>query len=233
MNPGFKLYRLQQVDSQLDKSTKRLEEINAILADDSEIVTATQRKDSLFIDLEKARKELREAEYNTQAQRSKIKDTETRLYSGSVTNPKELQDLTAESAALKRYLSVLEDRQLEKMIASDEAESAFQGAEKDLESIIARKTEANATLTGERTNLLKDLEKLEEERKAALSGISDEELRTYEGLRKSRQGVAVAAVVDKACSACGSTLNASLLQQARSPSQITRCSFCNRILYAG
>ena len=49
---------------------------------------------------------------------------EKRLYSGTVTNTKELQDLQDEGVALKRRIVALEDRQLEAMIAQEDAETA-------------------------------------------------------------------------------------------------------------
>lgn len=232
MNLVFKLYRLQQVDSQLDQNSTRLEEINTILADDSELENLRGLAASSAEHLNEMQRELRKAEQNTHAQRAKIKQTETRLYSGKVTNPKELQDLQNEAAALKRYLQVLEDRQLEAMLAVDEAEAAAGGDQRALDQTAAQKQAQNRDLVDEQAALRSEISRLQQERVAAATGIPNETLNQYEALRKKRQGVAVARVTDQACSACGSTLSSTLLQKTRSPGVITTCGFCNRILYA-
>lgn len=232
MSLVFKLYRLQQVDSQLDQCHARLQEIEAILGDDRALVQARAQVEQAAAVLDEKRKALRRAEENTRAQHQKIKQTETRLYSGAVTDTKELQDLHREAAALKRFLTVLEDRQLEAMLVVDEAEAAEKEAREALETLQASWVEQTASLRGEQSSLQKDVARLEAERQAAAASIPPEQLQEYEHLRRQRGGVAVAQVVDKTCAACGSTLNAALLQAARSPTQTTRCSFCGRILYA-
>jgi len=44
--------------------------------------------------------------------------------------------------------------------------------------------------------------------------------------------VAVAGVQDRNCAACGSTLGTANHQLARSPSKMTQCQTCERILFA-
>jgi predicted nucleic acid-binding Zn-ribbon protein len=232
MNPVFKLYRLQQVDSQLDQFRTRLKEIATILADDTALIAANEVAASTAESLKTAQKGLRHAELNTQAQREKIRQTETRLYSGVVKNPKELEDLQNEAAALKRYLSVLEDRQLEAMLIVDDAESTAEAAQNEYESLQAQSLETNANLVDEQSGLKQEINRLSEERDAAASGIPAETLQYYDDLRGKRQGVAVAIVADDSCSACGSTLSGSLRMGVRDPNKIAHCSFCRRILYA-
>ena len=232
MNPVFKLYRLQQVDSQLDQYRNRLKEIATILADNAALNTALMEAEATAESMASAQKDLRRAEHNTQSQREKIRQTETRLYSGAVKNPKELEDLQNEAAALKRYLAVLEDRQLEAMLALDEADGHAQAAQENYDTLHKQSLDTNATLVAEQTGIEQDISRLTEERAAAASGIPADTLQHYDELRGNRQGVAVAKVADNSCSACGSTLSASLRQGVRDPNQIAHCTFCSRILYA-
>lgn len=233
MNPSFKLFRLQQIDSQHDKAQDRLQEIAIILKQDEELRRAETRVRKTQIQLEAVRKALRQAEENVRGQRLKIEQTESTLYGGKVRNPKELQDLQNESAALKRYLEVLEERQLEAMFTVDESEAAYESAQKNLERVEESRAEQHRELMDERRQLQAESARLEEERHATTRTIENEHLRLYEELRPRRRGIAVAKVSDRACAACGTTLNAALLHQARSPSKITLCSSCGRILYGG
>jgi predicted nucleic acid-binding Zn-ribbon protein len=233
MSQPFKLFRLQQIDSQLDQARSRLQEIDNALNRDEALRQALNRTKDTEESLNVQQKILRRAEEDVKSQRLKIEQTEATLYGGKVKNPKELQDMQNEAAALKRYLSVLEDRQLEAMLAVDEAEAEHKSALDHLEQVRAQMAKRNKDLTAEQADLLQDVDRMEAERQAAISGIPDEDLNLYDALRKQRRGIAVAKVSDKTCAACGSTLSSALLHAARSPSQITRCERCGRILYAG
>jgi predicted nucleic acid-binding Zn-ribbon protein len=231
MTEPFKLFRLQQFDSQLDRARFRLKEIEAALSDDENLRKAEGHLQATSKELSVIRKRLLKAEQEVQDQRIKIEQTEATLYGGKIRNPKELQDLQKEAAALKRFKEVLEDRQLEAMIAVEEAEAAVKGSAESLENARLELDEKNARLTEEQSNLLKDVTRLETERQAAVGTISADDLNLYNQIRQQKRGVAVAKVSAGACSACGTTLNAALLSAARTATQITRCSSCGRILY--
>lgn len=233
MSEPFKLYRLQQIDSQIDQVKNRLKNIEIALSADKTVRLAQKLKEQSQDSLKHDQKNLRNAEQDVQAQRVKIEQSESTLYGGKVRNPKELQDLQNEVAALKRYLGVLEDRLLEAMIVVESAEEKLQTDSDLLEKALAQFAAQHADLTREKEGLLTDLNRLEGQRAATTSSIPAEDLQIYEQLRNSRNGIAVARIVDRCCSACGTTLNAALLHAARSPNQMSRCDGCNRILYSG
>ncbi len=233
MSDTFKLYRMQQLDSQLDAIQKRLNEIEIALSDRRELKLAESQLEAATEILNRVTAELRHSEQEVKAQRLKIEQTEATLYGGKVRNPKELQDLQNESAALKRYLAVLEDRQLEKMIAQEEAQADEAQASGQFEKERLRKETLNEGLSREKSSLQDDAHRQQSERDAAAASILKSDLDLYYQLRQQRRGIAVAKVSDIHCSACGSTLNAALLHSSRSPNQITRCDTCGRILYAG
>ncbi|HJW89306.1 MAG TPA: hypothetical protein VJ436_01555 [Anaerolineales bacterium] len=233
MSSPFKLYRLQQIDSQIDRARARLREIDVSLEDDSLVRLAIQQKAAAAQAMQEATKALLRAESEVQAQRLKIERTEASLYGGKIRNPKELQDLELEAAALKRYLSVLEDRQLDAMLAQEETEGILTQAAAALETQHVQTASQNETLSGEQASLLNEVQRLDEDRQAVTGSIPDDAQQLYEQLRPQRNGVAVARVTDRACSACGSTLSAALLSASRSPNQINLCATCGRILYHG
>jgi hypothetical protein len=233
MSRPFKLYRLQQIDSQLDWIHNRIQEIDHLLKEDSALQEAIAHAELSDQALQKARKEMRRAEDEVRQQRLKIEQSESSLYGGKIRNPKELKDLENEVASLKRYLSVLEDRQLEAMLAEEEAAERQKQSAAELEVTRQKHSQRSNELMQERERILKDASRLEDERNAALTSISADDLALYTQLRKTRRGVAVAKVADRACSACGSTLNAALLSAAHSPNQINHCEVCGRILYLG
>ena len=231
MSRPLNLYRLQQVHSRIDQVNARLKEIETLLADNASLRKATSLAARTEKNLAAAQKEQGQAETKVKDQRIKIEQTEATLYGGTVRNPKELQDLQNEVAALKRFLDTLEERQLETMLATDEAAEKNDEAQKILAHYQAEAEKQQASLIQEREQLQSNSATAEKQRQSAARVVDPDDLAVFEQVRKRRAGVAVAKVRDKTCSACGSTLAASLNQAARSPSQMVFCNSCGRILY--
>jgi len=233
MSQSSKLYRLQIIDSQLDENRLRLEELEKLLNDQTELRKAEEISKEAETKLAEEQKKLRLAELNVKDQRIKIEQNEATLYSGKVRNPKELQDIQNEVASAKRYLDILEDRQLELMVTEEETEAAVEQIHAELLNVQARNAEQQAHLLAEKTSSLQNQERLDVERKAASNALTADEMDLYTQLRKNRRGIAVAKVIDRTCSACGTMLTPALVQSANSPTQLVRCSTCGRILFPG
>lgn len=231
MSLSSSLYRIQQIDSALDKAANRLQEIESILAGSEELKEAESHYKAAKQNLEQINTDLHQAENRVRDQRFKIEQSESTLYSGRIQNPKELQDLQNEVASLKRYLAVLEDQQIEIMLAAEEAEHSAKEANQKYEIIRGQVIESNARLVAEKSTIEQDNERLNIERHAAEQAISADNLTTYNQLRAIRRGVAVAAILDRSCSACGANLTPAIVQSAST--QLTRCSSCGRFLYTG
>jgi predicted nucleic acid-binding Zn-ribbon protein len=232
MSAALGLYRLQQIDSQMDQARARLESIRQTLENDLELRAASERVTTAESAHREAERTQRGAETEVQAQRIKIEQAESSLYSGSVRNPKELQDLQKDVVSLKKHLATLEDRLLEAMLATDSAASSLTEARAALNQVEFRLSEQNRHLTNERTTLSHNLERFESERKAAAAPLDAKLFEQYEALRRDRRGLAVTTVSDGACAACGTTLTPGHQQSARSNGPIARCPTCGRILFA-
>lgn len=232
MSQPLQLFHLQQVDTQLDQARARLREIEAALEDNSTLKAAQGKVTSGEESRQKAQQELKRAEEEVHGQQSKIENNQKVLYSGNIKNPKELEDLQNEAGALKRFLATLEERQLEKMIAADEAEEQLRTARGNLEQVQQQIGEQNVELSGEQKELLEVVDKLENDRVRLVGNIEEDDMALYTDLRHAGRGLAVTEVIDNCCSACGATLTAAQSQAARSPSALTQCATCNRILYS-
>jgi len=233
MSQTLTLHRLQQTDSQTDKARARLQIILKTLEDDADLRHAKEQVEKAASGLEATQRALHQAETAVSDQRIKIEQAESSLYSGSVRNPKELQDLQNDVASLKRYYITLEDRQIEAMQALETAESLSQAAHTNLQTTTVQLLQQNQSLAGERDQLLKVVETLDAERQAIVAAIPADLLTRYETLRQQRSGVAVSSISENSCSACGSTLTPSHAQNARLSSELVYCPTCGRILYGG
>lgn len=232
MSAALGLYRLQQVDSQIDQIQARLKSIQQILENDETLRTANERFAVLMDTHRDAERTLKLSEAEVEKQRIKIEQAEASLYGGKVHNPKELQDLQKDVASLKRHLETLEERELEAMIAAETAEKELQDAKTDLERVQSNLKEQHKDLTGESETLRKNLERLNSERQAVVTDIAGQTLNVYDQLRKQKRGLAITTIAENSCEACGTTLTPSQQQNARSTSQLFHCPTCGRILYA-
>lgn len=228
---AFKLYRLQQVDTQMDQAAARLAEIERILSDNQAHQAASQAQQQAQVALHAAHTALRSAEEDVSAQQKRIEQNQASLYGGSVTNPKELQDLQMESESLARRLSDLEDAQLEAMSAYETQQAAAQLAQTNLADVEAQLASEHESLFTEKAELDQEQARLKGEQETALSAVEPADLQAYQTLRASKAGVAIAKVQSGSCSACGAELSAARAQAARSAEELTRCDNCKRILY--
>jgi predicted nucleic acid-binding Zn-ribbon protein len=232
MSAALGLYRLQQVDSQIDQIQARLKSIQETLENDLELKAATERFNAADTKHKDAGRALKLLEAEAQKQSIKIQQTDASLYGGNVHNPKELQDLQKDVASLKRHLETLEERELEAMIVMESAEKELQQAQTELERVKSSRGDQSRDLTKEIESLRRDRERLDSERKAVMGNLENKAVSLYDQLRQQRRGIAVTTLSDSSCAACGTTLTASQQQNARSTSQLFHCPTCGRILYA-
>ena len=227
------LYRLQELDSEIDRNRTRIDQIQAILGDDEERGRAMNALQTAEERLNESRTANSSAEHTVGTQRQKIEQTDAALYGGGVTNPKELQDLQMEAESLRKYLQTLEERYLEAMLELDAAQEDFDTAQARLKEIDTRLEEQHSELSSEQTSLEKSTKNRNSEREAVLADITQEDLAVYENTRTKLGGIAVAMIVEDACGACGMDQARSKLQEIRSGTVLVRCNQCTRILYSG
>lgn len=229
MSERANLYRLQCLDSEADAKQRRLKEIEAALGESVALQQARRALEEAQAQAHKWALRQRDLELETKGLADKISHSEQRLYSGAIKNPKELDDLQKEIAALRRRQKQLEDELLEAMIGREEAENAQAQAQERLAEIGARWEAEQAGLLGERETLQGRLAEIEQARAALLPEIDPGDLVIYQPLRRRKGGVAVAQALDGACSACGVALSPGLEWQLRE-GKLACCSNCERIL---
>ena len=213
------------------KMNARLKEIDRIIAADKEVSQAKERlveAQGLNKSAESVLKELM-----AQAKEKKLKRelTQAKLFSGKVRNPKELQDLQAETQALDRTIAKLEDEQLQAMMALEEITDAVHEAERVLQQVLDRKASQNSLLIGEKHKIEFDIPQVDSQRQALKEQLDEATFTIYRNLLKSKAGRAIAEVNDDTCSACGVTVPPADIQAAKSPNAISYCKNCGRILY--
>jgi predicted nucleic acid-binding Zn-ribbon protein len=232
-NPSFHLFQLQKIDTRLDVLTRRLHEIDRIRNDNSSRIEIEKSLEASNGDYTMQKKNYDAIEEKVRTKKLKIEQSESSLYGGLVKNPKELQDLQTEIIFLKHSVSSLEDEQLEQMVEMEATEMQIAKIEDVLKAFDAKIAVEFSALFAEEANKKIEKEKLLEERKVVIGQVNPEFEITYQALRKTKNGIAVAAIEEGSCQVCGSTLTPAECQTAKSPSYMATCSSCGRILYAG
>jgi len=229
MARGENLYRLQCLDSEADAKRRRLTDVEAALGGNEALRQARQALSSAQTQTLKWTVRQRDLELKLQSLTEKIARFEQQLYGGRVRNPKELSDLQAEVASLRRWQQKLEDDLLAAMIDLDEAEEARKKAQEHLDRTEADWSARQADLMAEREELRARLAELQRAREDLLPQIDAHDRTVYEDLRRRKAGVAVAQVRDGSCSACGVSISAGRRYQLRE-GKLVCCSNCERIL---
>jgi uncharacterized protein len=233
MNQAFHLYRLQQIDTQIDQVMSSLTEIEKLLSGDETIKDARRALDEATKLLHQDQQALKNLEYAVKEQQIKIAQCESSLYGGKIRNPKELQDIQKEITSVKKYLSTLEDQQLDAMMTVEEKESQVKTANDNLNQALASFAEKSSGWSGQKSLLLHQRERLNSERTTATPPISADFMKLYENIRKRKSGVAVTTAHEGSCSVCGASIRPMELQLARNIQDVVYCTSCGRILYVG
>ena len=226
------LVRLQAIDSEIDQKSARIEAIRAALGATDEVRSARKNLEESRARLQALEARQRQLEWDVEDRSGRIKELETKLYSGTVRNPKELSGLQTEIEHLKASLGAVEDETIGVIGEVDDLRAATAGQARELGQIEERWRADQAGLRAEGTQLTAALKALAPRRQAATDGLAPPTLTRYDELRRIRRGVAVARIDRNMCLGCRTTLATSEVQKARQ-GQIAYCSSCGRILYAG
>ena len=228
-----RLLDLQAEDTAIKRLTERrdslpeaarLDEVNLQLAElNSDIETAT--KQNTEIGREQARLE-GEIELIDQ----KVAREEQRMYSGNVSNPKELSSLQAEVASLKKKKDGIEDELLEVMDRREQATATLDLLTKERDESSAEA----AALSEKVAALTEDIDQQLAEHSSARDRIAPEIppdlLKVYDKLRETKGGVGAAALQAGTCQGCHTKLPAKEAERVRAEGGLQRCDNCRRIL---
>jgi uncharacterized protein len=228
---GQELYALQQIDLQIQEKQNRLEAIEKLLGDNLAVQKAQSQLEAAELALKPLEKELRNLEGQVQVSAEKHKSTEQQLYSGSVNNPKELQNMQNNLAALKKRQNELEETQLALMEEIEKAETLHKNAQDKLAAVKKEIEANNQGLIAEKQSLEAEIKITEAKRQKASATIEKTALNLYETLRPQKAFRPVARLsTDGSCSVCGIQQSNRHIQIVRQASPFGYCENCGRIL---
>ncbi|HDQ72774.1 MAG TPA: hypothetical protein ENN19_11870 [Chloroflexi bacterium] len=220
---------MQELDTEKDAAQRRLSEIEAVLGENEALKRARHALKTAQEQLKKWSKQQRELDLQIQSIANKRARSEKRLYSGEVTNPKELTDLQSEITSLQRRKRKLEDELLEAMIALEESENAQTQAQQHFDQTESQWLGQQANLKAEQQQLQSRLIEIQQARAKLPPQISTDKLAAYDTLRAKKSGLAVVKINGDACGGCGVSITPALKWELRQQ-EMAYCGNCGRII---
>lgn len=157
---------------------------------------------------------------------------EKQLYSGAVSNPRELQAFQDDVASIRRRISQLEDDELEILELAEpvDAELAELGAER--ERLAAEQARVVAELAEAEAGITAELDAVRAERAELAAAVDAALWSEYDALRSQLGGVAIARLVGSTCQGCHLALSAVEVDRIRKlgVDEIVHCEECGRLL---
>lgn len=229
MSQVSQLYKLQQIDTEIQQKKGRLGEVVRLQRETDELLSARKRAQAADQTLQKWQARQSDLNLELMSLNNEADRTNQRLYSGNVRNPKELEDLEHKLQELGRRKATLEDELLEAMIMIEDAQEEKDKADASLAEIELRWQADQKDLQQEQNELALRLADLTEARKKQVNLIEQPLLVQYQRLASHKGGVAVAGLVDNRCTGCHLTVSANKVSRAER-GEIVTCGACGRIL---
>ena len=230
----LKLLDVAELDSraaQLRHQRAHLPELAEIAALETERTALTDQVRDARIVVDDLTVEQTKADREVEQVKSRRERDRTRMDSGQITNPKDLQHMQTEMESLQCRITSLEDQELEVMEQLEEAQQVLDGLGIRADDIDARLAELVTRRDEKRTGIDASLDEVAAARGPAIEGMPEDLLALYERLREQK-GIGAALLRARQCGGCNMTLDASELSRIRSadPEEVIRCEECQRIL---
>jgi len=229
MSLAGQLYKLQQLDLELQKKQQELNEVENQLSDNKALVVAESKVASQKEQLEDAKRKQRSSEWELEDLQEKVRQIDSKLYSGKTKDPKELVNLEKEVKGLKSQIRTKEDALLGLMSQVEEIEAKVETTTEELERLRREWEQRQETFRPRKSEIETMLAKLRGDRDGLAQQIDSEAFNIYERIRLT-SGQAVVKVERGRCLGCHITVPTSQWQKAKAGNLI-QCNNCSRILY--
>jgi predicted nucleic acid-binding Zn-ribbon protein len=147
-------------------------------------------------------------------------------------NQKEYETAMRETDALQKQIAAFETQVVEAVEAVEAVEKELAERAEEIDSLDAKRNEALAAFDAPLANDKAEFESETQHRQQAFSTLPARLASVYDRLaQRSRDGIAVAEVVNGSCSACFMSLRPQMQVNVKKGDEIITCESCTRILY--
>ena len=226
-----KLIELQKTDNNLRRLKKA-------------IATAEERRASIEQEFEQHAFSIREIQAKRDAAQTARVDLEKQISENktyleranrnlkNAQNQKEYETAMREADALQKQISALETQALEKMTEIEEVEKVLAERSEEISSLETNQQSALKEFDTEVARNREEFETESKKRHEVFVTLPPQMASIYNRLaQRSRDGIAVAVVVNGSCSACFMKLRPQMQVELKTSDRIMTCESCTRILY--
>lgn len=226
-----KLIELQKTDTNIRKLKKSIE-------------TAEQRRANLEQKFEQHASSIREIQNRAETAKNEraglekqIAEAKTHLERANrnlktSTNQKQYETSMREADVLQKQISTFETQVLEKMTAVEEVEKVLEERADEIASLEGNRRQEVSEFEKELAENKAELEVETKKREEVFTTLPTNLAAVYNRLAlRSRDGIAVAEVVNGSCSACFMSLRPQMQVEIKKGDKIITCESCARILY--
>jgi len=229
MSLAGQLYRLQQLDLELQNKQQELNEVENQLSDNQALVVAESKIASQKEQLEDAKKKQKSSEWELEDLQEKIRQIDSQLYGGKTRDPKELVNLEKEAKSLKSQIKTKEDALLGLMSQVEDVAAKVKTTAEEVEHLKHEWVQRQETFGPRKGEIETVLANLKGDRNGLVQQIDSEAFNIYERIRLT-SGQAVVKVERGRCLGCHITVPTSQWQKAKA-GDLIQCNNCSRILY--
>lgn len=225
-----KLHEVQKVDYQIYQREQAIKALDSGEKQKQQAIELLKRHDATVAEHKRLNAELRKGELELKSVEEKRDEVHERLYSGRVTNPKELGDMQQEEEQLNEKIGIIEEPLLELMDRIEQITTVETTLAGELSAAKRRWKDTVTHTQAETARLQHEITALRPERERLAANVEKSLLRRYDDIRKNREGIGLAVTANDLCPACHIKLNARVLQSLRAGEELTLCENCGRIL---
>jgi len=147
-------------------------------------------------------------------------------------NQKEYETAMREMDALQKQITAFETQIVESMEQSEGVDKELDDRSEEISSLDSKREMALAAFDQNLAGEKAEFETESARRAQAFATLPDRLAAVYNRLaQRSRDGIAVAEVVNGACSACHMSLRPQVMLEVKKGAEIITCESCTRILY--
>jgi predicted nucleic acid-binding Zn-ribbon protein len=229
------LLTLQEHDTSLERLLHRhqtLPERQALRDAEAEAAVLDARLVTTRGERDKVAREEQQLDDEARSLAVKAKEVESRMYSGEISSPKELQAMQADVEQLRKHQGTIEDREFELMEVREPLDATVADLEQQRAALGSDVDRYAAALGAAEAEIIAEMQAERATRDELAAGIDAALVKEYERCRTLAKGAGVARLVGTTCQGCHLSIPAIEAEQIKRTGgqPLAHCDNCGAIL---